>query len=165
MNATENATLDAGLRQDIARGEAQYETLRARGVSPQAPALGVLQSRIAALRAQLGQVQTQLTRPPGVDETEAQAPALATTLSGYDALDVEARIAEHAYEQALSLRQQAMSAAAQQQVYLNTFVQPSLPEASLYPQRWRMLLEVLIGSCVLWALAALLFYGVREHLD
>jgi hypothetical protein len=86
-------------------------------------------------------------------------------LSGYDALDVEVQIAERAYEQALSLEQQAMSAAAQQQVYLNTFVQPSLPEASLYPQRWRMVLEVLVGSCVLWALASLVYYGAREHLD
>jgi capsular polysaccharide transport system permease protein len=164
MNATENATLDAGLRQDIARAEAQYQTLRDRGVSPTAPALRALQSRTEALHAQLAQLQTELTQP-GPPDAESPSPALATTLTGYDALDVADHIAQHEYEQALSLRQQAMAAAAQQQVYLNTFVQPNLPQASLYPQRWRTLLEVLVGSCVLWALATLLFYGVREHLD
>ena len=165
VNATENATLDEGLRQDIGREEAQYVTLRARGVSPDAPALRLIQARTEALQAQLDHVQTQLTQPQDPGSAEPVTPALATTLSGYDALDVEVQIAERAYEQALSLEQQAMSAAAQQQVYLNTFVQPSLPEASLYPQRWRMVLEVLVGSCVLWALASLVYYGAREHLD
>jgi capsular polysaccharide transport system permease protein len=163
LHATENATLDAGLRQQIAQAEAEYETLRGRGLSAGLAQMGLLQTRIGALHNQLSQVQTQLTQPP--PDNGSQAAGLATTLGGYDALDVDDQIAQRAYEHALSLQQQAQSEAAQQQVYLSAFVQPNLPESSLYPVRWRMLLEVFLAGSVLWALGALLFYGVREHLD
>jgi capsular polysaccharide transport system permease protein len=166
IHATENATLDAGLREQIAQAEAEYQTLRGRGLAAGLPQMGLLQTRIAALRGQLSEVQTQLTQAlPDSGAAVAGGAALATTLGGYDALDADDQIAERAYEHALSLQQQAHGEAAQQQVYLNAFVQPNLPESSLYPQRWRVLLEVFLAACVLWALGALLFYGVREHLD
>ncbi len=86
-------------------------------------------------------------------------------LSGYDQLVVEEGIAGRAYERALQNQQQARNEAVQQQIYLDAFVRPDLPEESLYPVRWRIILEVLLAGSALWCLGSLVFHGVREHLD
>jgi capsular polysaccharide transport system permease protein len=53
--------------------------------------------------------------------------------------------------------------AEQQNRYLATYVEPHLPEDSLYPARLQMVLLVLLCSALAWAIGVLIFYGIRDH--
>jgi capsular polysaccharide transport system permease protein len=69
------------------------------------------------------------------------------------------------YERALMSLQDARNAASQQGVYLAAFVRPSLPQESMYPIRWRVMVETALLSFVGWCLLQLLYHGIRDHID
>jgi capsular polysaccharide transport system permease protein len=47
--------------------------------------------------------------------------------------------------------------------YIATFVEPHMPEDSLYPKRLQMIFLVLLCSTLAWAIGVLVFYGIRDH--
>ena len=51
-----------------------------------------------------------------------------------------------------------------QQIYIAGFVQPSLPEESLYPRRARSVGVALIVCFAVWAIGGLTIKSVRDHL-
>jgi len=51
-----------------------------------------------------------------------------------------------------------------QQVYIASFVPPSLPEEALYPRRWRSLGVVALIAFALWGIGWLAAQSVRDHL-
>jgi capsular polysaccharide transport system permease protein len=69
------------------------------------------------------------------------------------------------YERALYALQDAKNAAAQQSVYLDAFVRPALPQESVYPVRWRVVLETALSAFAAWCLLQLLYHGIRDHID
>jgi capsular polysaccharide transport system permease protein len=124
-----------------------------------APSVKVLKARIRSLETQQRAVAHDLTdREPGRDDT------LSRQLSSYEQLDSERRFAEAAYQHALHGLDQARANADRQQVYIASFVPPSLPEEALYPRRWRSLAVVALIAFAVWAIGALAFQSVRDHL-
>ena len=59
---------------------------------------------------------------------------------------------------------QARANADRQQVYIASFVPPSLPEEALYPRRWRSLGVVALFAFALWAIGGLAVQSIRDHL-
>ncbi|MBV8337833.1 MAG: lipopolysaccharide biosynthesis protein, partial [Alphaproteobacteria bacterium] len=51
-----------------------------------------------------------------------------------------------------------------QQIYLATFVQPTLPEKALYPRRVLSLTLVFVVAFVVWGIGGVMFRSVRDHL-
>jgi len=51
-----------------------------------------------------------------------------------------------------------------QQVYLATFVRPTLPEEALYPRRLRSLGVVFLIAFAVWAIGSCAVQSVRDHL-
>jgi capsular polysaccharide transport system permease protein len=51
-----------------------------------------------------------------------------------------------------------------QQVYIASFVPPSLPEDALYPRQWRSLGVVALIAFALWAIGGLAVQSIRDHL-
>src|SRR5689334_25359002 len=95
-----------------------------------APSVKVLKARIRSLEAQQRVVARDLTdRDPNRDDT------LSRQLGSYEQLESERRFAEAAYQHALHGLDQARANADRQQVYIASFVPPSLPEEALYPRR------------------------------
>ena len=102
-----------------------------------APSVKVLKARIRSLEGQQRVVARDLTdRDPNRDDT------LSRQLGSYEQLESERRFAEAAYQHALHGLDQARANADRQQVYIASFVPPSLPEEALYPRRWRSLAVV-----------------------
>ena len=165
LQATTDSSLEGRLREQLADSRSTMAALLKQGVSPNAQQIRILQSRIAATEAEIADVRGGMTRPAAPAADGAAAGPLASVLTGYSALEVEERIAEKVYERALSALQDANNEANQQLVYLDAFVRPALAEESLYPVRWRILLETALGSFAAWCLGMLLLHGIRDHLD
>jgi capsular polysaccharide transport system permease protein len=79
------------------------------------------------------------------------------------ALDVE--FADKQLGVALAELESARAEALQKQLYLETLVQPNLPDKAMEPKRFRSMFTVLIISMVGWAVASILIASVREHAD
>lgn len=150
----------ADLEGQLAKAEAELGA-SAGFLSKDAPTVRVqrntidsLKTRVAAERAKIG---TMVTADKG-----AAAP-LSAFIAQYENLQTDIDFAEKAYEAASTSVENARITAERQSRYLTTFVDPYLPEDSLYPARLKMILMVLVASSIAWAIGALVFYGIRDH--
>ncbi|HVI28739.1 hypothetical protein [Hansschlegelia sp.] len=114
-----------------------------------------LKSRVAAERAKIGSVQPQTGG--------GKSPLISASMAEFENLAMERDFAQKAYQQASQAVDAARITAERQSRYLATFVEPYLPEDSLYPARLQMILLVLVCSTIAWAIGALIFYGIRDH--
>ena len=88
----------------------------------------------------------------------------AETLAEYQKLETERQAVEKQYAEAVALRTQAYLTAQNQQSYLALFAAPALPQASLYPNRPRAILTVVLSAAVAWFVGMLVVYALRDHL-
>lgn len=149
----------ARLEADLSATRAQIDTLRTY-MSENAPNIAYLKSKLAAVEQQLAEERKKL----GAGQTlDRKRPTLSGLVADYEELVVEREFAEKAYVSALASLERARIEAVQQQRYLATFVNPSLPQESLYPKRILNTLLILAGCFVLWGLGVLLVYAIRDH--
>jgi len=152
--AAANATLAARLRDDLARANAELSTLRAY-MRDDSPTIKVSRARIRSLETQLAGAARDLG---GGDRT------LSRELSAFEQLENERKFAEDAYRHALEGLDRARSEADRQQVYIASFIPPSLAEQALHPRRWRGLGVVALIAFAVWAIGSLTVQSVRDHL-
>ena len=156
--ADSTGSLAGRLRDELVRADAELATLQSY-MRDDAPSVKVLKARIRSLETQQRRVAHDLTdRDPDRDDT------LSRKLSAYEELDSERRFAEAAYQHTLQGLDQARVNADRQQVYISSFVPPSLPEEALYPRRWRSLGVVALIAFGLWAIGGLAVQSIRDHL-
>ncbi|TWT10684.1 hypothetical protein [Reyranella sp. CPCC 100927] len=161
INATVVAGVEAKLRETLADARARYTNQIAQGVRPDTAQARALRSQIASLEEEITRVRSEITG----SGNNRSGPTLATVVTGYATLEVEEKLATKAYERAQAELQQARVEASRQQVYLNAFVRPTPAERSLYPIRWRFLLQIALGSFVVWGLLMLIWQAARDHGD
>jgi capsular polysaccharide transport system permease protein len=117
-------------------------------VSATAPQMQALKNRIAGTQQQIGQLEAQVTRSGTTDLAE---PTLSRLMTRFSELDLERQIAERLYAGAISSLEIARMNAERKKMYLNTFVQPKLPEEALYPRRGLSVLLTLLAGLAVWA--------------
>jgi capsular polysaccharide transport system permease protein len=143
------------LRKQLAGFQAQYASVKAS--SPNSPALTGLSAQIAALEGQIKNAERTNT------STTVNA-VTAETLGQYQKLDLDRQFAEKQYTEALGLRNQAYITAQNQQSYLALFVQPTLAQTSVYPDRVMSIVTVFLVAGAVWFIGMLVTYAVRDHL-
>jgi capsular polysaccharide transport system permease protein len=158
MQATANSSVSGVVEQNLIEAKTAFNTQLAMGLSRDSTQMRILGNRIAVMEAELKGVNGRLAR------SDDHA-SLASVLSGYSELKVSEEIDTKVYERALIALQEARNAANEQAVYLATFVRPGLPQDSVYPVRWRMMLEVALIGFGAWCLLQLLYHGIRDHID
>jgi capsular polysaccharide transport system permease protein len=156
--AEATGTLAARLRDELVRTNADLTTLKSY-MRDDAPAVKVLKARIRSIETQQRVVSHDLTDPD-----RSRNDTLSRQLGSYEQLESERRFAEAAYQHALHGLDQARANADRQQVYIASFVPPSLPEEALYPRRWRTLAVVALIAFALWAIGGLAVQSIRDHL-
>jgi capsular polysaccharide transport system permease protein len=156
--ADSTALLATKLRDDLLKANSQLATLKS-FMRDDAPPVRVLKARIRSLEAEARDLSHEMTAP-----SQPAAPALSQTLGSYEPLEAERKFAEAAYQHALEGLDRARDNADRQQLYIASFVPPSLPETSLYPHRWRSLGVVALIAFALWAIGALAVQSIRDHL-
>lgn len=156
--ATAKSTLVATLEAELAKQEADIAG-RLAFLSKDSPSVRVLRQTADAIRSQIEQERAKI----GALENKNPTQLMSTDLAEFEGLQTERDFAQKAYEQASVAVEQARVRAEQQSRYLATFVEPHLPEDSLYPARVQMILLVALCSALAWALGTLVFYGIRDH--
>jgi capsular polysaccharide transport system permease protein len=156
--AKASGLLAARVHDELVRANAELSTLKAY-MNDDSPAVRVLNARIRSLETQRLAVARDMTDP---DKTRAGT--LSGLLGSYEQLESERKFAETAYQHALLGLDQARADADRQQVYIASFVPPSLPEEALYPRRWRSLGIVALVAFAVWAIGGLTVQSVRDHL-
>jgi capsular polysaccharide transport system permease protein len=156
--AEATGTLAARLRDELVRTNADLSTLKSY-MRDDAPAVKVLKARIRSVETQQRAVAHDLT-----DTDRSRNDTLSRQLGSYEQLESERRFAEAAYQHALQGLDQARANADRQQVYIASFVPPSLPEEALYPRQWRSLGVVALVAFALWAIGGLAVQSIRDHL-
>jgi capsular polysaccharide transport system permease protein len=156
--ADTTAQLAGRVRDEIIRADTELSTLK-HYMRGDAPSVKMLEARIQSLEAQRRAVESEVT-----DTEKTRSEALSRVMGGYEQLESERTFAETAYQRALEALDRARMNADRQQVYLASFVQPSLPEEALYPRRLLSTGVVLVTACVLWGIGVLIVNSVREHL-
>jgi capsular polysaccharide transport system permease protein len=156
--ADSTALLATKLRDDLLKANSQLATLKS-FMRDDAPPVRVLKARIRSLEAEERDLSHELTAA-----SQTAAPALSQTLGSYEPLEAERKFAEAAYQHALEGLDRARDNADRQQLYIASFVPPSLPETSLYPHRWRSPGVVTLIAFAVWAIGALAVQSIRDHL-
>jgi capsular polysaccharide transport system permease protein len=156
--ATAKSALIAGLEQELAKQEADIAG-RTAFLNKDSPSVRVLRQSADALRSQIEQERAKI----GTLQNPGQRELMSASLTEYEGLETEREFAQKSYEAATTAVESARMRAEQQSRYLATYVEPYLPEDSLYPARLQMVLLVLLCSTVAWAIGVLVFYGIRDH--
>lgn len=152
--AQAGAAIIDDLRKQLAGAQAQYASIKAS--APNSPMLGSLSGQISALEERIRKED-----PLGSSKVKS---VTAETLAEYQTLETDRQAAEKQYAEALALRTQAYLTAQNQQSYLALFAAPTLPQSSLYPNRLRAILTVVLAAAVAWFVGMLIVYALRDHL-
>jgi capsular polysaccharide transport system permease protein len=152
--ALAGAAIVDDLRKQLVAVQTQYTALRS--TSPNSPSLDSLKSQIAALERQVEAKDNN-----GQSAARAVTPE---TLRQFQSVDLERQFAEKQYTEMLSLRSQAYMMAQNQQSFLALFVQPTLAQTALYPERLKSIATVLVAAAALWFAGMLITYAVRDHM-
>jgi len=89
--------------------------------------------------------------------------SLANVINRYSEVETDRLLAEKLYEGARNAHERAVTAAMRKALYLTVFVQPSLPEESLYPKRLSSPLMVFLILMASWTTLALIWASVEDH--
>lgn len=139
-------TLINELRSSMLKMQQEYQT-QLRVVAETAPQMRNLRSRIETTKAQIIEIEAQLTstrRSATTDNT------LALSMTRFAVLDLERKIAEKLYAGAVSTLEVARLTAERKRMYLNTFVQPALPQEAQYPRRILFSSSALLILLIIW---------------
>lgn len=147
------------MRLELLRMESEYEAQK-RNVSEDAPQLRVLEARIRAAREQIRLVEARMTSNTPNQQND---PTLAQTISSFDRLKLEQEFAQKQYLAASAALERARIEVEAKQVYLTTFLRPSLAEEALYPKRWWIISAIALICLALWGIGTGLAILIRNH--
>jgi capsular polysaccharide transport system permease protein len=156
--ADATVALAGRVRDELVRADTELATLK-QYMRDDAPSIRILEARIRSLEAQRRSVESEVT-----DTEKTRSAALSRVMGSYEQLESERTFAENAYQHALQSLDRSRMNADRQQVYVASFVQPTLPEEALYPRRLRSIGVVFLIAFSIWAIGGSIFQSVRDHL-
>ncbi|MCJ2037235.1 capsule biosynthesis protein [Methylobacterium sp. J-068] len=154
-------TTIAAMRKDRYKAESDLIVLRGSNLDEKSRSVQNLVSLISALDQQIKKLTDQLTTD-GANGADA-ANNMTRALLEYEELQIERTIATKLNESANLIVDRARVAAGKQQIFLATFVEPALPDDSLYPMRGRAILVVFFCCLVGWTSIALIIAGINDQ--
>ena len=146
------------VRDELVRADTELSTLK-HYMRGDAPSIKILEARVQSLEAQRRAVESEVT-----DTEKTRSEALSRVMGSYEQLESERTFAENTYQHALQALDRSRINADRQQVYLATFVQPTLPEEALYPRRLQSFLVVSGVAFAVWIISGFIVQSIRDHL-
>ena len=156
--AEATVALAGRVRDELVRADTELSTLK-HYMRDDAPSIKMLEARVQSLQAQRRAVESEVT-----DTEKTRSEALSRVMGSYEQLESERTFAENSYQHALQALDRSRINADRQQVYLATFVRPTLPEEALYPRRLQSLGVVFLMTIVIWAIGGVAVQSIRDHL-
>jgi capsular polysaccharide transport system permease protein len=128
-----------------------------RAMSPNAPTVQTMRSRLENVDRQIDQLKAQLAS----HSTDGRP--LSKSLVKFEELELQRTFAEKLYSMAQDALERARMRAERQNLYISEFVQPSLPQQPTYPQRFALSFIIPIALLVVWGILALIGAAVEDH--
>jgi capsular polysaccharide transport system permease protein len=129
-------------------------------VSPNAPQMRALKSRIDATSSQIAELESKLT---ATKFSSVNEPTLSASMTKFAELDLERQVAERLYAGAVASLEIARMTAEHKMMFLNTFVKPAMPQEPQFPRRWLTSFAIAGGSLSLWGICCGLVMAVRNY--
>lgn len=123
------------------------------------PRVRTAERRIAVIRERIVQERRSFAEQD-VTGDETDFPRL---LAQFESLRVDQEFTQENYRAALTALEAARSNAERQQIYLATFVRPTLAQRSGYPQRLLLVGLTAFFAFMLWSVMALVYYSLRDR--
>jgi len=140
--------------------EAKIERgLLGRDITDRDPRLVQINSRVKVIEAQIQEERAKL----GAFANTDGASVLSQRIAEFERLNVELKFGERTYEAALSAFYAARSDANRQSLYLAAHKNPTKPERSDYPDKFKILGIVGGFSFAIWGILALFIIGLRDR--
>lgn len=148
------STLEQQLAEALIAGDLLRESTR-----DSDPRILQADRRIAVIQARIDDERRKL----GVGRTGGEGDDYATYLAEYERLAVDREFAEQSYTAALAAYDQALAEARRKSRYLAAYIRPTLAQASEYPRKWVLLGGGAFFVLMLWGIAVLIFYSIRDR--
>ncbi|MFT3811499.1 MAG: hypothetical protein QM698_16425 [Micropepsaceae bacterium] len=145
------------LRQLRIQDRADLAVMRAQGAGA-SPQVKALESRIAATDRQIVELRQQLTGALEGDDGAASA-----AIEAYDRLLLRQDMASQYVARTEAALTRADRRLSKRSVYLEVFVPPAAASEATFPRRSAMTLTVFLIALAVWALARLVWAGIRSH--
>lgn len=132
----------------------QSYTVKLESVSKEAPQMRVLAREIQSKQAQIEDLKQQIAGPKLTSDQN-----LASVSAELSSLQFEVQLAEQQFSASVRTFEQVQFISKQQLMYLDSFLDPSLPDEALYPRRLFWVAVVAIVSLAVWlsSIGALVF--------
>jgi len=137
-------------------------------LDPKSPRMTMLKQEIKGLQRQLDTERQRLGG--GANSVAAAAATNASSdnsipyrIGNYSDLELEKQFAEEYYTTALAGLEKAKAEAAAKELYLATFIPPTLPQHAQYPQRGIYILCTFLLLFGIWLIGVLTFYNIRDR--
>ncbi len=128
-----------------------------RAMSPEAPTLVTLKSRLDALDGQIARLKDQLTSAADDKGT------VAASIAEFESLEIKRIFAEKLYTLAQEALERARRRAEQQIVYISVFAPALSPEEAQFPERGSISAIIFAGLLAVWGILAMMAATVADH--
>jgi len=128
-----------------------------RAMSPEAPTVVTLKTRLQSLDDQINQLKSKLTG------NSPEGATIAASLVKFESLELQRQFAEKLYQLAQDSLERARIKAERQNIYVEVFVPPGLPEYARYPERLALSLLIPLGLLIVWGIFAFTAAAVDDH--
>jgi capsular polysaccharide transport system permease protein len=160
IDPTKQATAAGALLTELLSKKIKLQTeyfVATRAMSPEAPTLQSLKSRLEALDQQIAEQKAELTN------ADEGAKSLASLLPKFEELELRHRLAEKLYGLAQDGLERARLRGESRSLYVTVFVPPAEPQEARFPERVSLSLVISGALFVLWGICALTAAIIEDH--
>ncbi|SDX82022.1 sugar transporter [Roseicitreum antarcticum] len=148
----------SNLQQQLAQALVEFDLLL-QNTSDSDPRTVQARRRIEAIRARIEDERRNFTE----QDVTVDGTNYPDLLARYEGLRVDQEFAEQTYRAALTALDQARSNAQRQTLYLATYIRPTLAQRPQYPERWVLTGLTFMFLTMIWTVAALVYYSIRDR--
>ena len=124
---------------------------------PKAPGMASLRDKLQSVNDHIKELKDQMAG------AKALSTNMAATLAQFETLELKKEFAETMYKFASNGVERARISSERQQVYLQVFEPPALPQDFTYPRRWSSLVMVGFISMMIWICGATITASIIDH--
>lgn len=150
------------LKSSLLSLEKEYEA-DLRSVSPTAPQMKATQVRIQTTRAQIADLESQITSKD-FGSGKPQEGSLAHSMTQFSELELEQQVANRLYTEAAGTLELTRIAAERKLMYISTFVRPVPPEEPRLPHRILYPTLILLGAIIAWGALVAITSAIRNNM-
>ncbi|WP_346913526.1 RkpR, polysaccharide export protein [uncultured Roseibium sp.] len=135
-------------------------------LDPKSPRMAMLRQEIKGLQKQLDTERQRLgggANAPAAAADSSTDNSIPYRIGSYSDLELEKQFAEEYYTTALAGLEKAKAEAAARELYLATFIPPTLPQYAQYPKRFIYIICTFLLLAGIWLFGALTFYNIRDR--